>query len=634
MADADAVLEALRAARELATIDEQLARGVVRMAGESRPEVLLAAALASRAVRNGHVCLDLARVAAPEGGAAALALADAAGVPLALPLPSLDDWLAALGTSRVVGGTSDVTPLVLDGERLYLRRYFRYETRLAEQLAQRIAHLDTTVDGKALRASLDRLFPRTGLASGELDLQRLAALVAVARRFCIISGGPGTGKTTTVVKILALLAEQALLAGRKKLHVTLVAPTGKAAARLREAILEQRAKLDVEERIRAIVPDETSTIHRALKPIAGTLSRFQHHADNPLPTDVLLVDEASMVDLALMARLVDALPPHARLILLGDRNQLASVEAGAVFGDLCGAARAVGFSRAFAEHVGKLTGDELPVAGDGEASIGDCVVQLRRNYRYPAGSGIAALAQAINDGDAEGVLAVLAAGYEDVKHFPSPPAGEDGLGDALRAGVVAGYGPYLREKEPRACFEAFGRFRVLAAHRRGAHGVERLNALIAEALAGEGMLEASGPWYARRPVMVRENDYQVGLFNGDVGLVLPDAEDGDAARVWFFGPEGGGRKLAPSRLPAHETVFAMTVHKAQGSEFDDVAVVLPSESSTILTRELLYTAVTRTRRCISNFGAIDAISAAVNAPIARSSCLRETLRLLLRMQRD
>jgi len=637
MADVADVFGALRAARELAAIDEQLARGVVRMAGESRPEVLLAAALASRAVRNGHVCLDLARVAKPEDGSSssssspspALALTDADGAPLALPLPALDEWLGALRASRVVGGASDVTPLVLDGERLYLRRYFRYETRLAEQLAQRIAHLDTTLDGKALRASLDRLFPRAGLASGELDLQRLAALVAVARRFCIISGGPGTGKTTTVVKILALLAEQALLAGRKKLHVALVAPTGKAAARLREAILEQRAKLDVEERIRAIVPDETSTIHRALKPIGGTLNRFQHHADNPLPTDVLLVDEASMVDLALMARLVDALPPHARLILLGDRNQLASVEAGAVFGDLCGASRAVGFSRAFAAHVGKLTADELPIANDDEASIGDCVVQLRRNYRYPAGSGIAALAQAINDGDAEGVLAVLAAGHEDVKHFPGPPAGEGGLGEALRACVVAGYGPYLREKEPRACFDAFGRFRVLAAHRRGPHGVERLNALVEDALAGEGMLPASGPWYARRPVMVRENDYQVGLFNGDVGLVLPDAEDGDAARVWFFGAQGAARKLAPSRLPAHETVFAMTVHKAQGSEFDEVAVVLADKPSPIITRELLYTAVTRARRRVFVVGDRSTILVAVKSPIERASGMRAGTRCTL-----
>jgi len=606
------LFDALRAAGELSLLDEQLARGVVRMAGESRPEVLLAAALASRAVRNGHVCLDLGRFVKP--------LLEGPAAPDGAAWPSLQAWLETLRGSRVVGGASDTTPLVLEGERLYLRRYFRYETRLARQLGERIEHLEAKLDGKALRASLDRLFPRDGLAPGELDVQRLAALVAVARRFCIISGGPGTGKTTTVVKILALLAEQAVLAGKKKLHVTLVAPTGKAAARLREAILEQRAKLDVDESIRALVPDATSTIHRALRPVPGSLSRFRHDADNPLPTDVLLVDEASMVDLALMARLVDALPPHARLILLGDRNQLASVEAGAILGDLCGPPRPVGFSRAFATHVTTLSGDDVPVAASdaGDAGIEDCVVQLRRNYRYPAGSGIATLAQAINDGDAERAAAVLAAGHDDVRWFSSPSS-KDALGDALRACVVDGYRAYLCERDPRACFDAFGRFRVLAAHRRGPLGVETLNALVADALAEEGLLRPVGPWYARRPLLVRENDYQVGLFNGDVGLVLPDADDGDAARAWFFTAEGTVRKLAPSRLPPHETVFAMTVHRARGSEFGEVAVVLPREASASLTRELLYTGVTRARRRVVVFGDAEVVAGAVTRPIERAS---------------
>lgn len=569
---------------DLTAIDEQLARGIGRMAGEERPEVLRAVALASRAVRNGHVCLDVS------------------GAP----------YLDALRTSGVVGGGADATPLVLDGEpgaeRLYLRRYYRYETSLATHLAERIAPLAQELDGKALRASLDRLFPDR---SGE---QRMAALVAVARRFCIISGGPGTGKTTTVVKILALLAEQALLRGKPKLHVTLVAPTGKAAARLRESIEAQREKLDVDARIRDLVPVETSTIHRALGAVPGS-SRFRHHADHPLPTDVLLVDEASMVDVALMSRLVEAVPPHARLILLGDRNQLASVEAGAILGDLCGPPRPAGFSgfsRGFVEHIAKLTGDELPAGGNG--GLEDCVVQLRKNYRYPEGSGIALLAQAINDGDADAVLEVLQAGHEDVS-----------WGGDLRKHVVAGYAPYLREKDPRASFEAFGRFRVLAAHRRGPQGVEKLNAMVAEALAEEGLLRPVGQHYAKRPVMVRENDYQVGLFNGDVGLVLPDPEDGDAMRAWFFGADGKARRLAPSRLPPHETVFAMTVHKAQGSEFDEVAVVLPGEGSAIVTRELLYTAVTRARGRVRVVGEVDVIERCAATALARASGLAQRL---------
>jgi exodeoxyribonuclease V alpha subunit len=393
---------------------------------------------------------------------------------------------------------------------------------------------------------------------------------------------------------------------------------------MQEAILEQRAALLVDDRVRAIVPNTTSTIHRALKPIPGSVNRFRHNADNPLATDVLIVDEASMVDISLMAHLVDALPPHARLILLGDRNQLASVEAGAILGDLCGPTRPLAFSCDFAKHVGKLTGDDLPVASDqNEASIADCVVQLEHNYRYPEQSGIAELARAVNDGDAERVLAVLAEGRDDVKHFGSIPTGQ--LGGALRACVVTGYTPYLREKDPRACFEAFGRFRVLAAHRRGPHGVERLNPMTADALADEGLLRPTAQWYVRRPILVTENEYQVGLFNGDVALVLPDPEDDDAVRAWFFTPQGDARKLAPSRLPPHETVFAMTVHKAQGSEFDEVAVVLPPDSSPILTRELLYTSVTRPRKRVLIFGDAKVIAEAVTRPVERASGLRERL---------
>jgi exodeoxyribonuclease V alpha subunit len=603
--------EALRDGGELTLLDEQLARGIARIGGEAQPDVLLGAALASRATRLGHVCLDVRRFARPEVDG--------------VTWPDLRGWLSKLRKSPLVGDPSEFTPLVLEGERLYLRRYFRYEKQLADQLTERAAYVDESLDGRALRASLDRLFPHTGPAAEKLDGQRLAALVAVVRRFCVISGGPGTGKTTTVVKILALLAEQAVLAGRTRFHATLLAPTGKAAARLHDAIQEQRARLRTGDDVTAIIPDDASTIHRALRPIPGSLSRFRHNAENPLPTDLVLVDEASMVDLALMARLVDAVPPHARLVLLGDRNQLASVEAGAILGDLCGLARVPAFSREFAKHVKKLTGDALPVASgpDGKA-IADCVVQLHRNYRYSEESGISALAQAINLGNAERAIEVLGEGHADVMLSPSPTT-KRGLGRALRARVVAGYRPYLQASGAVDCLRALNKFRVLAPHRRGPSGVEKLNQHIVGALREEGLLRPDGDWYARRPVLVTENDYEVDLFNGDVGVCLADDEDGDAIRAWFFTSQETVRRLAPSRLPPHETVFAMTVHKAQGSEFDDVVVVLPPESSPLLTRELLYTAITRPRRSVTLFGDADVIAAAVKLPIERASGLREKL---------
>jgi exodeoxyribonuclease V alpha subunit len=602
-------LGALEEAGVLDAIDLQVARGLARLGAESREEVALAVALASRALRQGHVCIHAAEL----GGAKE--------APPGFAWPEKDAWLRALEASPLVGGAGDVTPLVLDGDALYLRRYFRYEARLAENLRARAVSLDETVDGKLLRKGLDTLFPE----GEDVALQRRAALVAVVGRFCIISGGPGTGKTTTVAKILALLVEQAKKAGKKKLHVVLLAPTGKAAARLHDAILAQVQSLRVSPEVRDMIPDVASTIHRALKPYPGSLTRFRHGRDLPLQADVVLVDEASMVDLALMTKLVDAVPPHARLILLGDRNQLASVEAGAILGDLCGTEREPAFSRPFVRYVANRVGDELPLRKDAPEArgIGDCVVQLRRNWRYPPASGIARLADAINDGDQAATRELLAAPPADLAWYPSIPKGE--LGDALEARVRDGYRAYLEESDGAACFKAFNRFRVLCAHRSGSWGVEQLNPLLEAALEKARLFKPAGGSYAKRPILVTQNDYQVNLFNGDVGIVLPAPSAGGAMHVWFFAPDGSSRVLAPSRLPPHETVLAMTVHKAQGSEFDEVAVVLPTAESQVLTRELLYTAVTRPRKRVVLFGDADVIVAAVGRPVERASRLRHRL---------
>lgn len=506
-------LEALLQADTLSPIDVEVARGLGRVGRESRGEVLLAAALASRQMRHGHVCVDvehLREIEAPQG----------------FIWPEDDLWRSALETSRLVGGAGDATPLVLDGGALYLRRYFAYETRLANDLRVRSAYLDKTLDGPLLHEGLERLFPR----SEDVVLQRLAALVAVVSRLCIISGGPGTGKTTTVVKILALLAEQARRAGKTKLHVVLVAPTGKAAARLRESILMQLQSLAVTPDIRDMIPDAASTIHRALKPLPGSLTRFRHGRELPLHADVVLVDEASMVDLALMTRLVDAVPLQARLILLGDRNQLASVEAGAILGDLCGPPREPGFSTAFVQHVGSLVGETLPLDPDArdEKGIRDCVVQLRRNWRYPPGSGISRLADAINDGDEAKTLALLADAPADVARHAAISDGT--LGEAFGECVREGYRPYLDADGGEPCFERFNRFRVLCAHRSGPWGVEELNPLIEGALEKARLLHQGGAFYEKRPIIVTQNDYQVNLFNGDVGLILADpSADGAAA---------------------------------------------------------------------------------------------------------
>jgi len=613
-------IEALRAVGFVSPLDVHFARALGRLGGEERADVLLAAALVSRQVGSGHVCLDLQRLVetAPGAGAGDV-LPDAAW-------PKLQPWLDGLGASRLVSTHDVVAPLVLDARgRLYLRRYWEHEQRLGAALRARALHTDASVDGVWLRQALDRLFPpRDG--TDEIDWQRMAALLALHRGLCVISGGPGTGKTFTVVKILALLAEHAWRRTGRSLRMTLLAPTGKAAARLSEAIRRNKGGLDCTDVVKQAIPEEAATIHRCLGSIGGSSTRFRHTARTPLVTDVVLVDEASMVDLALMARLLDAVPPTARVILLGDQDQLASVEAGAVLGDICNTGAPRAYSHALVDSVAALTGDRLPVAADAPASSGiwDCIVELKRTYRYAAQSGIGALAAAIKAGDGAAALAVLEAGDPTAVRRVDPPR-ESALGAALRAMVPQGFGAYLRRPTPEEQLVGLEHFRILCAHRHGPGGVEMVNAQVEALLAEAGLLRLDGPTYAGRPVMVTRNDYPLELFNGDVGLVYESPEPSARKLVYFQGGEGRLRCLSPSRLPPHETVFAMSIHKSQGSEFDEVAVLLPEQVSPVVSRELLYTAVTRARQRVTVCASRAVVEQAVARRIERASGLRDAL---------
>jgi len=505
---------------------------------------------------------------------------------------------------------------------LYLRRYWQYEERLATLIQARATVLEE-VNLEALREGLERLFPRTEGYDG----QRQGALMALQRRFAVISGGPGTGKTSTVVKLLALLIEQADARKTARPTMVLLAPTGKAAARLTESIQRAKGKLNCDESVKRDIEEEASTIHRRLGPVPSRVMRFRHDADNPLAADLVLVDEASMVDLALMVKLFEAVPPGARLILLGDRDQLASVDAGAVLGDICNAEDGRSFSRGFRQRLTEVDGaeDERWDEAPEEGGIWDCVAHLSKSYRYRASSGIGSLSRAINAGDVERVNEVLCSGeYDDVDLVP---LGERGaLGPALEAMVTRGYEAYLRARDEHDKFEALGRFRVLCAHRRGAYGVEDVNRQVEGTLVRAGLLPRGGVlYYAGRPVLVTSNDYDVRLFNGDIGLMLEDEGGFGDLKAVFVGTDGSLRRLSVSRLPPHETAFAMTVHKSQGSEFDEVAVLLPETVSPILSRELLYTAVTRAKSKVTIFGSMDAVERAVTRRVQRASGLRERL---------
>jgi exodeoxyribonuclease V alpha subunit len=543
--------------------------------------------------------------------------------------PRLDDWLALLRRSSVVGRPGEFRPLILDDHgRLYLYRYWDYETRLADDLLARAVDIEH-VDEALLMAGLARYFPDPRDAG-----QKHAAAMAVLRRLCVISGGPGTGKTTTVVKILALIAEQAR-GGR--LSIALAAPTGKAAARVQDAVRGALDRLRLEPDVRAAMPDEAYTLHRLLGARPDSVY-YRYNRANPLPLDVLVVDEASMADLALAAKLLDALPPQARLILLGDKDQLASVEAGAVLGDICAQS---GITDEFARRLAAITDKPAASAplsprergrgeGDG-APLSNSIAILTRSYRFGAGSGIGTLARLVNEGLGGEALDLLREGsHSDIAWRTIGPRE---LGAALSAYAVEhlrAYADAVRFGEPpHEIFARFSAFRVLCAHRTGLFGVAAVNRIIEDALDDARLIDLREPWYPGRPVMIARNDYNLRLFNGDIGITLPDPDAEGRLKVCFRGGESasgaGVRWIAPTRLPEHETVYAMTIHKSQGSEFGRVLMILPSETSPILTRELVYTGVTRALEHVEIWGTEATFAEAVERRLVRASALRDRL---------
>jgi len=586
---------------------------VSRLGGAENHELALAAALVSRATGNGDVCLDLTACAdqtMAESGAA-------------LPCPSVDRWVAALRENPAVGRPGERRPLVLDdGNRLYLYRYWEYESRLAAAIRDRAASPVEDLDKARLQAAIRRQF--SGRSGPGTDWQQVAVAVALLKRFAVITGGPGTGKTTTVARMLAVWDE--LNAGRP-VRVLLAAPTGKAAARLKESLRAHGGPMAPTDSSGTGLTAEVFTLHRLLRPVAGT-PFFQHHAGNPLPVDLMIVDEASMVDLALMAKLVDALPGAARLVLIGDRDQLASVEAGSVLSDICGRSRRPGFSPEFGSLIRHVTGQAIP-PGEGGPPLHDCIVELRTSYRFAAGSAIGELSRAVNQGDAQRAVEILSQTREGSVTWLEPLADAAAITE-LEERVAAGYSVYRPEGSPAMILQNFGRFKILCAHRTGINGVEAVNRLTERLLQRQGRIRidprSGSPWYSGRPVLVTQNDYSLGLFNGDIGIALqePDAEP-DRLAVFFTDAAGNLRRFLPYRLPEHETVYAMTVHKSQGSEFDDVLLILPVKDSPVLTRELVYTALTRARERITLFGSRAVLENAVTRRIERTSGLRDAL---------
>ncbi|WP_150049720.1 exodeoxyribonuclease V subunit alpha [Methylomonas rhizoryzae] len=599
-------MQAWRAQGWLSALDQAFAKFLSDLAPNVHPCVLWAGALVSRQLSRGEVYLDIKRLSVNPQLTLALPAEAASTSGLAtISHFSCEDWLNALSGSCLVGLGEGDTPLVLSERRLYLRRFWHY---------QRIVERETVLRSQPVRAHLPPALAtriRELFADSQVpDWQQIACVLALRAKLAIITGGPGTGKTTTVTKLLALLTELAQIEQTRLPVIALAAPTGKAAARVSESIAGVLENLTLPAAVSAHIPQKAGTLHRLLGSRPDS-RKYRHNRQNPLSVDVVIVDEASMIDLEMMAALLEALPQSALLILLGDKDQLASVEAGAVLGELCAGAEHAAYDTDTLAWINRYAGATLPARRTSGTPINLQTVMLRHSHRFGAGSGIGRLATAVNAGDADAAHAVLnhPAQYVDISYLQVAADLSGNVRNLVLAAASErepiGYGRYLAEIARRADFassdawasavlKSFERFRMLCALRQGDWGVEALNRLIRHCLFGP----SDSVWYPGRPVMISRNDYNLGLMNGDIGIALPAAD----GRLRIAFPTDGGesmRWISPLRLPAVETAFAMTVHKSQGSEFEHVALLLPDAMSPVLSRELVYTAITRAKRHFS-----------------------------------
>ena len=605
------LFETWRKEQVFTAIDVEFCRFLLQVEPAVCSEVLLAAGLASAAYRDGNVCIQLEELAGIE-------IFEGLAESKKVNTPALDIWISQLRESSLVGSHGEFKPLILDdANRLYLQRHWKNEQELVQQIIKKVNMPPVQVDTELLKEGLDRLFQNE---STGVNWQKVAAVAAVNNYFTVISGGPGTGKTTTVVRLLALLFEQATRGGEIP-SIALAAPTGKAAARLESAIREALQNLPIDDALKEQIPTDCRTVHQLLGARLHS-AQFRFNAENPLPYDYIIIDEVSMVDQALMSHLMRATLAKTRILLLGDKDQLASVEAGSVLGDICGDRYENQFSKIMQQQLAELDISLPRDIVDREVQpLSDHIILLQKSYRFDTESGIARLAKAINQGKKNESLRVLNdSSYPDVSLVQQESY--TACLDLIINHAVSQFQSVHAASSLSKIFEIYRKKQMVSPHRRGPWGVQYINRKIEAELEKQGLKSPYAEWYRGKPVIINENSYSIGLSNGDVGVCWPDDEGN--YRI-YFELNDEIINVWPSQLPNFSAAYVLTVHKSQGSEYDDMLLILPNKKSKILSRELLYTAITRAKKTVSILGEEAVLREGINCKVARNSGLNDYL---------
>ncbi len=588
------------------SFDLHFARFICKLCKTENPNLFLSAALTTRALCDGHVCCNLEEHEGEQ-------FQTVAGP---ITLPNISKLIEEISHFPAIGTPGQYCPLILENTRVYLYRYWNYEQNLAQSILSCTSQKDEFINDENA-AYIQSLSQDTH--SSETDWQIVSAIASLLNHFTVISGGPGTGKTTTAAKVLLLLN----MCLKKSLRIALAAPTGKAAARLNDSIQSVLSTLNISDELKKAIPCQTHTIHRLL----GTISLspgFRHNSLSPLPYDIILVDEASMIDLALMSKLVGAVPKKSRLIMLGDRDQLSSVEAGAVLGDICDTGNSHQFTVKQAEYLKRLLPGFNESGNPLEPPIANSIVSLRKSYRFNENSGIGMLSRAVNRGDVNGISEILDSHkHGDCTRKPLPS--EHNLKNSLKSSVLEFFRPLCTEKDPLNALNQLDRFKILCATRQGPYGVNSINSMIISILKSSGLIPRETDLFHGLPLLINANDYALDLYNGDSGIIIPEQKNNRVYRAAFKSSQSAIKSFQVAQLHSWEVAYALTVHKSQGSEFDHIILILPPVPIPILSRELVYTALTRARKSVEIWSSGSILEKAVLSRTVRQSGLRDKL---------